>query len=356
MKSSRRVRSVVFTAVFFLAAEAGLRLRAPEETRGDFSHDGPVVLLLGSSRTEFGLKPRVAEAALADAGVEGAWVADVTHRALTMIGMLRLYREKLRPVVEGGDLDGWIGIEIRGSGMNDSYRVFDEPEYLARCGYDPEGGTIGDAESGDTPLDLLLGGRFGAGARALVGGLALVRERPTLKRWLDPTTWFDGDGAEGASAPRGSWEAHLRALDVPWATGEKGWQVFHRQRREDLNAKVERRRFRRHHLKDYAIGGVQTACVRELLAEARADGLKPFLYVMPITAVHRRFFEPGDYAAFRRLAERIAAEEGVPLFDLDRGHALPNAAFLDTGHLHHTAAAGFTRTFVERVLLPLLGR
>lgn len=351
---TRRVQSVVFTALFFLAAEAGLRLSAPERSTGRFSHDGPVVLLLGSSRTEFGVKPRVAEAALREADVAGAWVADVTHRALTMIGMLRLYREKVRPVLEGGDLDAWIGVEVRGSGLNDSYRVFDEPEYLARCGYDPEANSFGDPESGSGPLDLLLEGRWDASARALVGDLALVRERRRLHRWLDPRTWSSRDDVPAAPAPGGSWDAHVRASGVPWATGDKGWNVFHRQRRADLNAAVERRRFRKHHLKDYAIGGVQTACVRAILAEARADGLKPFLYVMPITETHRRFFEPGDYADFRRLVERLAAEEGVPLFDLDRDHGLPDSAFLDTGHLHHTAAPAFTRTFTDRVLVPLL--
>jgi len=347
----RPFSSVICAALFFMGVEGALRVSAQNVADGDFSHDGPVVLLFGSSRTEFGLKPKVAEATLRDGGVENAWVANVTHRALTMVGMLRLYREKLHPMLDGGAFDGWIGIEIRGAGLNDSYRVFDEPEFLAGSGWDPEAGTF-DAAAAQSPLDLLRTGHFDEGAGLLLGGLTLVERRDELRATLTPASWFEDRGVAEAAA--GSWEAHLLARGVSWASGDKGWNVFQRQRRADLNVDVERRRFTKNHLKAYRVGGVQTACLRQIIAEARADGLKPFVYVMPVTAIHRGFYEPGDYAEFLRFARRIAEVEAVPFFDLDSNHGLPNERFHDTGHLHHTAATPFSKTLATKALLPLL--
>lgn len=361
MKTPKPLAAFLWTLAFLGAFEVALRLgEGRAEPAARVEHPGPIVFLFGSSRTEFGLRPRVIERTLEREGIASPWVADVTHRALTMIGMLRLWREQLRPLVEESGVRGWIGIEVRGSGLNDSYRVFDEQDYLERLGWSPEEGRFLEERS----LARLFAADFDAGARELLRSLALARRRRELRGLLDPSRWLPerGPGAErsesssgpGGERPESSWERYLRSRGVPWAFGEKGWSIFRRARRPDLNAPVERRRFRRHHLRDFRLGGVQTACLRTIIREAREAGLRPFLYVMPITAIHRSFFEPGDYERFLALVRRVAEVEGIEFFDLDTGHGLPDSAFLDTGHLLSTAADDFSRRFALRVLLPLL--
>lgn len=123
-----------------------------------------------------------------------------------------------------------------------------------------------------------------------------------------------------------------------------------------MNARrARRRKHEKRLLRDYRTGGVQTTALRQLVRDARADGLRPFLYALPVTELHRAFFEDDGYAAFLAHAKRVAAEEGVPFVDLDTGHALGHDAFHDTDHLHRSASRKLSARFAREAVLPLVG-
>ena len=107
-------------------------------------------------------------------------------------------------------------------------------------------------------------------------------------------------------------------------------------------------------LKDFHLGGLQTDFLRLLVRQARADGFRPVLFIMPVTPIHRGFFPPGEYAAYLAHVAGVAALEGVPLVDLDSALGLGVESFVDTHHLRFSAVAPATVELTQRGVLPSL--
>ncbi len=85
------------------------------------------------------------------------------------------------------------------------------------------------------------------------------------------------------------------------------------------------------------------------------DGFRVALYTLPISETHRGFFPPGYYAECLAHIGRVAASEGVVWMDFDTGHEFGFEDYVDTHHLHVTAARRFSARFAVELLLPALG-
>jgi hypothetical protein len=118
---------------------------------------------------------------------------------------------------------------------------------------------------------------------------------------------------------------------------------------------IWRARFEDELLADYAVGGVQTRALTELVALARADGLRPVLYDMPVMDAQREFHSPEIMAAYVAQRDRIARALNVPFVSLDRDHGFAVRDFHDVSHLAWSAHDEVSRRFaavVRRALAP----
>ena len=79
----------------------------------------PVVFVLGSSRVERGIDPRIVERELAAAGVADISAANVCRAGVDMAGLERTHVEEIEPVASGGELQGVVAVAIRWDALND---------------------------------------------------------------------------------------------------------------------------------------------------------------------------------------------------------------------------------------------
>lgn len=326
----RRSTQAILFALAFLAAGELLLRSLPEPAAAlpaDFpAHDESACFLLGTSRTMHGLAPRIVERALRERGA-AAWVANVSANGLTMVGTHALYVRQVHPLVRRRSPSGVVAIEVRGSGMNDHYLTADDRAHLhdSAPSAGPDAGSLRALGRGDPD----------GWARHLLARSALSRLRPRL------------EAALAATPPR--------APGVPdWASGDRGWVPSADPPLPDRGARHIRAKYRARHLRDYRLGGVQTRFLVDLIRLVRSDGLRPVLYVMPISELHRGFYGPGEYAAFRAHLRSVARREGVRLLDLDAAQRLGPDSFQDTHHLTARAAMAFSRDFADAVLWPEL--
>ncbi|UCE86451.1 MAG: hypothetical protein JSU66_01565 [Deltaproteobacteria bacterium] len=316
-------KAAIYCLAFLVAAE--LLLRVLDPTAREISTrwlDGreTVSFVLGTSRTLRSVDPRAVEAALEESGVAGAWVANLSQKGATTIGLHRHYMRTIHPIAARIPKRGVVAIEVRGAGLNDSYFPPSDRAYV--------------------PSRDAAGGRLAAVSAAGIDGLsrhalqqlAIVRARDWILR---------------------SWAGTGDAPDVPrWAQGRKGWEPFARPRPPDLRAAFQRDRYQRHRLHDFRLGGIQTEYLVRLVRQIRSDGFRPVAYLLPVTDIHRGFYAAGQYAEFLEHVADVADRERFPFVDLDSGHGYGDEAFFDTHHLAPESAAGFSRRFAEAVVLP----
>src|SRR5262245_2747123 len=178
--------------------------RAPETAQLVATRPG--IFLVGTSRTMLGLRPKTIEQELRATGMADPWVANVSMDRMTTVGELQHYLKEIHPLVAQQGASGVVAFEVRGEGLNDSYLTDAEEEWLARQSFEPLEPGPGSAAPPRVapyagPLSTLRALRWGAAARAALGGLALARSReilaPELERLL-------GLGAAPAAAPHGS--------------------------------------------------------------------------------------------------------------------------------------------------------
>lgn len=308
--SSRKRDKASRTLVWFVAllAAAELTLLGLEIT-GEIPEgipEGPLIHInLGSSRSLRSIMPLQIEKQLEDQGVDGIWIANVARLGRTMVGVAQTYSEEVAPRIHPRHRLGTLAIEVRGASLNDS--------------------RVKGKETG-------FGWQIWASQRRL-----------TLTERLE--SWFQGLKITDLRKALESTDTGQPA----WAKGARGWQAFGKGRARDVTGKRSRRLYTKL-LRDYKLGGRQTIATRYLIRRAQEDGWTPVLYAMPITPMHRGFFEPGDYQAFLAQTKRIAAEEGVAWVDLDTGHSIERRNFFDTHHLDSRGARLFSRCFGASVL------
>ena len=383
-----RTRALAYALAILAAAEVGLRVLDVDldpdvaaTPAAEVHAEAPVVILVGSSRTQRAVVPHVVEEYLAEAGLADAFVASLHRPGATQAGLYKIYLELVRPHVTASELTrGFVGIEVRVSGANDNFLMDIEREYVATLDLGAEdagsgadalnaGAPTADAESTDGPaasagaapsgfLELARSGDLDAAAGRLLGRLELARLRETVVRPLS-RRWSEPEPAPAASdaspPPANPFRDALVEADVTWALGGQGWRAFDEARRRDLQFDLMRGRYVDKYLLDFELGGLQTELLRRLVQQVRADGLTPFLYVLPVSPMHARFYRGGLRERFLEQTEALAREENVPLYDLGADSGLKNRHFQDTHHMLSQQAPVFSQRFAEVVRALIVG-
>jgi len=340
----RKTRSLLYALGFLLLAEAGLRALESRRDTERLTSERPLVFILGTSRSIRGLRPADVEDALRADGIDAPWVGNVSKAQLTDVGLVERYLEELHPLVEEGRSPGGVvAIEVRGSGLNDSYVTPDEEHFLERS---PE--ALAGAAEVTVPVTSVEGSSADALARTTLSRLRIARARETLLPLLEGT-WK----AAPARKEEEDADAVLAGLPRAWAQGERGWVGYPPRSVKGLHRSMWRPHYRKI-LADYTLGGLQTRALERLIELVREDGFRPVLYVLPITAVHRGFYRDDDYERFKRHAAELARRTAVPFVDLDRDLELTEDEFYDTQHVHGGTVAKLSGAFARRVVLPEL--
>jgi hypothetical protein len=144
--------------------------------------------------------------------------------------------------------------------------------------------------------------------------------------------------------------------DYLWAEVESsGWMPCPStlQSRTEFATHVEKARrtyaacFERFH-----VSPLPDCCLRQLLDDCRREGIRAALVVMPETSHFRSWFSPAFRSRINGYLEDLSRSYQVPLFDTRDW--LPDEEFADSHHLLTKGAKAFTRRFGEEVLRPFL--
>jgi hypothetical protein len=348
---SRHTVALVSCLFFLVLAELGARaITDVESSQAAGGSEEQRCVLVGGSRTMRGLRPSIMEAELTARGVPHPWVGIVAQRAVKLIGLHQLYMEQVHPLAVSGAFHGVLAIAVGPSALNDNATTEEEHTYMRLAGIDvrPDPASASTvAATARNPVVAafqdLRRGDPGAASRTLLGASRLVQEKRPLLRAVDARL----------GKPAVADTAHAE-WDVPWAQGEKGWLPFHEPRPDDLFESMWRKRYRELLLRNFSFGKEQSYALIYLIRQAKADGLEPVLYTMPVTDIQVGFYDPGDYQAGLEQFRAIAVSEGVPYIDLETNHGIPYEMFHDTHHIGSRGVDMMSRRFADRVLLPLL--
>ena len=318
-------KAALYGLTFLVICELVLRWASPalpDPSERWVPEGRSVSFVLGTSRTMRAVHPLVVERTLHDSGFLNAWIANVSRKGATTVGLYRLYMDTVHPIAPSIPDRGIVAFEVRGVGMNDTNLEARERKHLGSG----LGGVSWMTRLGTAGLDGL--------AHRLLGLSAIVRARDWPLRGAPARE-------AGHAAPS-------------WAVGERGWVPFDEPRHEDLRERVLRDRYRSQLLREFHLGGIQTEYLGRLVEQIRRDGFYPVAYLLPVTDAHRGFYDAGQYDSVIRHISAIAGREKFVFVDLDSDHRLPRSAFQDTHHLTPETALPFGRTFAERVVLPHL--
>lgn len=150
-----------------------------------------------------------------------------------------------------------------------------------------------------------------------------------------------------------AWEVrqdHLRNLD------RTGWLTYPRECVSDAYRRHEIERAAREYvprLQHFAIADRPDRALRDLLALCRREGITAALFIMPEGSEFRSWYSPAVNAAIGTYLARLSREAGVPLIDA-RTWIEDDLSFVDSHHLFPRGAAAFTRRFEREALQPLL--
>lgn len=327
---TRPIRALLFTLVFLVLAELGLRAweQEPAPVAG-LPNDSTLCFVLGTSRTMRGLDPIAMEETLRGNGVATPFVANIAEKGITTFSLYDLYVREIQPLAVTARRRVTLGIELRASGLNDHYATTAENEKWDRGDYRvllegaTDEGARREVEPSFDPERV---------AKRMFGALALANGRETIAK-LRRTLESDGLPA--------------------WAMGKKGFDPFTEPKQKDMKEPTWRRHYQDTILKDYHFGDRQFPMLQALCTTAKADGVDVFLYVMPVTAMQRAFWNPPELRA--QVLDQVKAwakEVDVPVYDFDTDHTIPLESFFDTHHLTEQGAKRFSRRFAVEAFPP----
>jgi hypothetical protein len=103
-------------------------------------------------------------------------------------------------------------------------------------------------------------------------------------------------------------------------------------------------------LRSYRVGAASDRALREIVARCRVACIPVAFYLMPEGPAFRSWYTPDTLAAVQAYQGTLTHELGVPVFDAAAGFA--EGDFADGHHLLRHGAARFSRTFAEEHLRP----
>jgi hypothetical protein len=301
--------------------EFGLRLRALHR-RLAATPERPVILALGSSRTEMGLCPaempplRLAgvEALVFNFGISG------TGPVHQVVLLDRILRSGVRPA--------WVSVEVLPPALHFDGPVetmFDGAKLAWR--------------------DLAVVGPYCTDQHHLGRQWALARCSP-----LSSVRFMLVSQVVPAWLP---WHCRLDYLN---RVDEHGWMSYPRRtigpdERQRGTAKAHAEYFA--NLQTYRISPAPDRALRAVLARCQAEGIAVNLHLMPESSLFRSWYEPHAWPIARDYLQRLAAEFGIALIDCrecvddadfaDGHHLLPDGASRFTAHYAHQLAALLAR-------------
>jgi hypothetical protein len=307
--------------------EFGRKLALLREARAE-AHDRPLVLLLGSSRSHFGVSPTAFEAA-AGAGKGEPLLFNFGIMGGGPITQLVLFRQLL---AEGVRPDGVL-VEINPLMLHQA-RGFTEESWFA-------------AERLEL-RSLLVFGRY--------------VERPWRMYW----NWF--------SARMSSWHAHrlmfMERVAPRWVQAgarqdrrtppdRRGWL---RHEPETISPEERRARLTMQFkayapsLEEFSISAAPDRALRELLALCREEQIGTALLAMPEASEMRAAFDPQAQRLLQSYLSELRREYGAPVFDA-RAWARDDE-FVDGEHLLPAGAVRFSRRLLSgtKELLAEIGK
>jgi hypothetical protein len=286
----------------------------------------PLLLVLGSSRTELGFRPRLVPPARAPAGREPVvfnFGLSGSGPVLELLYLRRLLREGIRP--------DWLLIEILPPALHQEESNSEADRYQVERLQWTDLKAIRPYRSGDP--DRLV--RDWSQARLLPTfanrfGI-LSRFAPTWLPWYcrQDQIWHDMDDVGWVRYPR---------LSVPEA---------------EYRRSVERTRVEYDaSLNGFRVSGQPDRALRELLATCRHEGVAAALFLMPEGSEFRSWYSPVMEAAVEAYLAGIRRDYGIPVVDARTW--VPDKFFTDSHHLFPRGAALFTERFAREAVLPLL--
>ena len=156
-----------------------------------------------------------------------------------------------------------------------------------------------------------------------------------LPRWLDPKCQFDlrvlnrldGDGWTGTELSAVTPELYERLARVAVRVYKPAFADFHVTERP-------------------------SRAIDQMLDLCRAEGIEPALFLMPEASQFRAGYSTDARQQIAAYLTDVSRRHDVPLFDLT--HACSDANFADSHHMLPAGAERFSRQFARDVLRPLL--
>ncbi|MFN2569576.1 MAG: hypothetical protein ABR564_08255 [Candidatus Dormibacteria bacterium] len=279
----------------------------------------PDVLFMGSSLTNFGLDPRVAERAMARAGLSLKSAMNVGVLAgnidINYLLLKNVIREEAKPRVI---VYGISDYELNSLVVDDEARLRLMSPLLRLDDYDQYSGH-GLRDKAHFLLDRLL---------------PVYRDHQLVHDVIDPPP---NPPRNVEPTYRGFYGIPPRSRFATWtdATAFEGI------------------------LRPYVFTGRQLNRMREFLSLAHARQIDVVLVNMPATSLHRSYWSsPADVDRYVQMVGSLAAGAHVPLLEMyrDAENRIPPEDYSDSHHLNEAGAAVLTELVTTRYLIPALIR
>jgi hypothetical protein len=270
----------------------------------------PLVVALGSSRAEQGLRPGLLTDLSGDTGpVVFNLARGGSSPLLHLVTLRRLLADGIRPdrvlleVFPPSLVEDDEGIVLAKTTVRD---------LPVLCHYPVGWGTYGD----------------------------FLRDRALL--WHTYRRALLADYAPGGFSPRG-WKYLWEERGGEWQDVSDGATP---QERRDLTADARRRYFRK--LQHFRVAAAADRALRDLLGLCREQGIEVVLFLMPEASEFRGWYAPATEHQLSEYLASLRREYGTPLIDARRWMA--DDDFWDSHHLLRGGAAAFTRRFAAEGL------
>jgi hypothetical protein len=284
--------------------------------------DRPLVLMLGTSRTEAGVRPDMLEELHTPDGREPIVFNFGIPGFRPLHGLLFLNR-----LLADGVRPDWLFVELIPAHLH-IHRVSDGKTDLEAYDYH------------DLPLIRSNG----------------VDRLDVYRRWLKSRLWpgySERLGVMDQAAP--SWVPLKERMTLLRWRGhdEFGWGRFAAIPTPELRAAglaKAREEFEKH-LRESRVNPFTESVLRQLVERCRAEGIPVAFYLMPEGPTFRGWYDPDMRADADRFLARLQRECGVPV--IDARDWIGEDDFIDSHHLLPVGATEFTKRFGRDVLTPI---